>query len=92
MSKQHTPEPFGYFKVEPFGWIDCAETDEGAHPLYDEQTVDLLVKQRDELLAALESQQLETSCECKNCMRATAAISSVKDHFPDAGKMMGGAA
>ena len=54
MSKQHTPEPFGYFKVEPFGWIDCAETDEGAHPLYDEQTVDLLVKQRDELLSDIE--------------------------------------
>jgi hypothetical protein len=27
-------EPFGYFKAEPFGWIDCAETDEGAIALY----------------------------------------------------------
>ena len=27
-------EPFGYFKVEPFGWTDCAETDEGAIALY----------------------------------------------------------
>jgi hypothetical protein len=27
-------EPFGYFKPEPFGWTDCAETDEGARPLY----------------------------------------------------------
>jgi hypothetical protein len=27
-------EPFGYFKAEPFGWTDCAETDEGAMPLY----------------------------------------------------------
>ena len=27
-------EPFGYFKPEPFGWTDCAETDEGATPLY----------------------------------------------------------
>ena len=22
------PEPFGYFKSEPFGWTDCAETDD----------------------------------------------------------------
>ena len=28
-------EPFGYFKPEPFGWTDCAETDEGAIALYD---------------------------------------------------------
>ncbi len=28
-------EPFGYFKAEPFGWTDCAETDEGATALYE---------------------------------------------------------
>ena len=28
-------EPFGYFKAEPFGWTDCAETDEGARALYE---------------------------------------------------------
>jgi hypothetical protein len=28
-------EPFGYFKAEPFGWTDCAETDEGAMALYE---------------------------------------------------------
>lgn len=28
-------EPFGYFKAEPFGWTDCAETDEGAIALYE---------------------------------------------------------
>ena len=28
------PEPFGYFRAEPFGWTDCAETDEGAKALY----------------------------------------------------------
>jgi hypothetical protein len=27
-------EPFGYFKAEPFGWTDCAETDEGTVALY----------------------------------------------------------
>ena len=29
------PEPFGYFKPEPFGWTDCAETDDGAIALYE---------------------------------------------------------
>ena len=28
-------EPFGYFRVTPFGWEDCAETDEGAIALYE---------------------------------------------------------
>ena len=32
---QQKPEPFGYFKAEPFGWRDCAETDEGAIALYE---------------------------------------------------------
>jgi hypothetical protein len=27
--------PFGYFRAEPFGWTDCAETDEGAIALYE---------------------------------------------------------
>ncbi len=28
-------EPFGYFKATPFGWTDCASTDEGAVALYE---------------------------------------------------------
>ena len=28
-------EPFGYFRAEPFGWTDCAATDEGAIALYE---------------------------------------------------------
>lgn len=32
-------EPFGYFKAEPFGWTDCAETAEGAVPLYDQAAI-----------------------------------------------------
>jgi len=28
-------QPYGYFKAEPFGWTDCAETDEGAIALYE---------------------------------------------------------
>lgn len=32
--QQAQQEPFGYFRAEPFGWTDCAETDEGAIALY----------------------------------------------------------
>lgn len=28
-------EPFGHFRVEPFGWTDCAATDDGAIALYE---------------------------------------------------------
>ncbi|MDD2663991.1 MAG: hypothetical protein PHD19_09545 [Dechloromonas sp.] len=47
--KKHTPEPFGYFKAEPFGWTDCAETDDGAVPLYKKQDIETLMKQLDHL-------------------------------------------
>ena len=45
MSKQK--EPFGYFRAEPFGWMDCAETDEDAVALYDQETVNALQKHCD---------------------------------------------
>lgn len=48
-------EPFGFFKPEPFGWTDCAETDDDAIPLYDKAAIRLIQKQRDELLAAIGS-------------------------------------
>ena len=48
MSEQnHTPEPFGYFKAQPFGWTDCAETDEYAIPLYDIESIKSISKSRD---------------------------------------------
>jgi len=34
IAELESQEPFGYFRAEPFGWTDCAETDEGAIPLY----------------------------------------------------------
>jgi len=50
-------EPFGYFRAEPFGWTDCAKTDEGAIPLYDRPTeVDHLkneLRQSDDMLKAV---------------------------------------
>ena len=47
-------EPYGYFRVEPFGWTDCAETDEGAIPLYEHEDIARLEAQRDELIAVLQ--------------------------------------
>lgn len=55
MSEQYTPDPFGYFKPEPFGCTECAESDDDAIPLYDKVAIKLIEKQRDELLAALEA-------------------------------------
>jgi hypothetical protein len=34
-------EPFGYFRAEPFGWTNCAETDEGAIALYTHPAADV---------------------------------------------------
>ena len=33
-------EPFGFFKATPFGWEDCAETDEGSVALYEASTIE----------------------------------------------------
>lgn len=45
-------EPFGYFRAEPFGWADCAPTDEGAKALYE---VPLLVDPAVEPVAHINS-------------------------------------
>ena len=38
-------EPFGYFRCLPLsGWEDCAETDEGAIPLYERPQTDRVAK------------------------------------------------
>lgn len=39
MIKPNNPEPFGYFRAMPFGWEDCAATDDGAQALYDEGAI-----------------------------------------------------
>ena len=62
MTQETKQEPFGYFKAEPFGWTDCAETNEGAIPLYESPRawgaakITLLIKERDELRALLDKQ------------------------------------
>src|SRR5574343_1178577 len=58
MSEQYTPDPFGYFKPEPFGWTDCAESDDDAIPLYDKVAIKLIEKQRDKLSAEVEAMKL----------------------------------
>ena len=37
-------EPFGYFRAGPFGWTDCAESDEGAVALYEHPTPPAVVE------------------------------------------------
>ena len=39
LEQQSNPEPFGYFRALPFGWEDCAETDDGAIPLYEHPAI-----------------------------------------------------
>ena len=55
IQKTTPPEPFGYFRAEPFGWTDCAEEDEGAVPLYDQSAVDSLERERDDLAMIIAS-------------------------------------
>lgn len=48
-----TPEPFGYFRAMPFGWEQCAETDEGAKALYEHPAPIALEAPKDNQIAAL---------------------------------------
>ena len=92
MSQKNTPpEPFGHFKAEAFGWTDCAETDEGAQPLYDQAAIDelgerLMVsdyalkdaeRQRDALLAAIRG-VLDDAEECQDADDWTAMLLSLE--------------
>ena len=49
------PDPFGYFKCDAYGWMDCKETDEGARPLYEapQPQADALDEEREKLHRAL---------------------------------------
>lgn len=51
-------DPFGYFRPLPFGWEDCADTDEGATPLYDQCTIDGLQGKIQQLQSALETESV----------------------------------
>jgi hypothetical protein len=68
LEAEQQDEPVGYFKAEPFGWTDCAETDEGAvalyerphqpaqQPLTEEQIRELMNQSDDECMANPDSQ------------------------------------
>ena len=81
--QQHTPEPFGFFKAEPFGWTDCAETDEGAQPLFDQAAIDAISKQRDELLADLTAARNALLREGMQRDELLAALEDVKIYLQD---------
>jgi len=54
-------EPFGHFRVEPFGWTDCAEDDEGAIALYERpQEVGLTASQFDLICQAIDKADTAT--------------------------------
>lgn len=73
------PEPFGYFKAEPFGWSDCSETDDGATPLFDKAAVCLIQNQRDELLAAAKAIEINAE-ECLDFDECTAMLIPIDDY------------
>lgn len=63
-------EPFGYFRALPCGWEDCAETDEGAQPLYDQATVDALTAQLEQATAARKAAQESLERYKEACVKA----------------------
>lgn len=72
-TKSQTQEPFGYFKAEPFGWRDCADTDEGAIALYEApqpQADGRAAERVDALYTALEVCSAELFAQCAHQGRA----------------------
>ena len=90
------PEPFGYFKADPFGWTDCAETEEGAQPLYDQASIndlllelDAVTKQRDQLVETLEKlRNMIILNPFDACIFIDELLSRTKNHSGDATKMV----
>lgn len=55
LEKLKAQEPFGYFKADAFCWTDCAETDDGAKPLYEHPLPpDDVAQKYEELLYAVQ--------------------------------------
>lgn len=46
-------EPFGFFKATPFGWEDCAETDEDSVALYEASDLEAARREEREACARL---------------------------------------
>lgn len=67
-------EPFGYFKAQPFGWTDCAETDDGAVALYDRP------QQAAQAPAGWREQHDRDSAELRNLCQARDVARQQRDH------------
>ena len=67
--------PFGYFRAEPFGWADCAESDEGARPLYEAPPAQEV--QREEVCKCCGEgmARLVVTRECDTCTSVYAGMS-----------------
>ena len=70
-----TASPFGYFRAEPFGWTNCAESDEGARPLYEAPPVQEV--QREEVCKCCGEgmARLVVTRECDTCTSVYAGMS-----------------
>lgn len=77
-------EPFGYFKAEPFGWIDCADTDEGAIALYERpqpaQQEPLTDEQLQEIEAAVWGAAFLRPRSARQYARAIEAAHGIKEN------------
>lgn len=74
------PEPFGYFRAEPFGWTDCSETDDGAMALYDQAAVDALERERDDL-ALIIATDTGTESAVADLQRQLVAVTAERDEL-----------
>jgi len=57
-------EPFGYFLAEPFGWADCAATDEGAIALYERPAAPAMVPLSDQQVFHIENEHPDNMRMC----------------------------
>lgn len=85
MTNENKLEPFGHFRATPFGWEDCAATDEGAKALYQitpEQALEALgwfsrLEIAQERIAELERQRRH--CETMDQAEKTALVRALSE-------------
>lgn len=84
MIKPNNPEPFGYFRAMPFGWEDCAATDEGARALYDEDAISAQAARIAELEAELATERMRLSaCGVIALANTPESAAKARDMHPD---------
>lgn len=83
-SKPNNPEPFGYFRAMPFGWEDCAATDEGSRALYDEGAINTQAARIAELEAELATERMRLSaCGVIALANTPESAAKARDMHPD---------